>query len=113
MRLRPESAASEQGDRTNRLYQWLAERASFFRSDTPGRNTIRTVRTKVTVERQAITLLVGSPSTHFDVCPLCGQKRGPGHAEQAGQCLLEGSISQEPDPVDQLPPPRIDGGATK
>jgi hypothetical protein len=48
----------------NRLYQWLSRRASSFRSDTSGRGasrivqTVRTVRTEVTVEQRGITLLV-------------------------------------------------------
>ncbi len=46
-------------DRTNRLYQWLSQRASFFRPDASGYGTSRTVRTEVTVQREGITLLVG------------------------------------------------------
>jgi hypothetical protein len=69
--------------RTKRLYQWLSQRASFFRVDTPGRSTSRTVRTEVTVERQGMTLLVGGAAENFDTCPLCGQKLAPEQAEQA------------------------------
>ena len=42
----------------HRLYQWLTQRASSFRSDTSDGGTSRTVRTEVTVERQGMTLLV-------------------------------------------------------
>jgi hypothetical protein len=80
-------------DRTNRLYQWLTRRASFFRSDTPGRGTGRTVRTKVTVEREAMTLLVGDAAAAFDTCPLCGSKLAPAQAEQARRRLPKDSIS--------------------
>jgi hypothetical protein len=84
-------------DRTKRLYQWLSERASFFRSDAPGRGTSRTVRTEVTVERQGMTLLVGGTAPNFDNCPLCGQKLAP---EQARLRLQKGSPLQEDSPVD-------------
>lgn len=40
------------------LYQWFSDRASFFRSDFVGRGTSRTVRTEVTVQREAMTLMV-------------------------------------------------------
>jgi hypothetical protein len=99
-------------DRASRIYQWLYSRASFFRSEPSGHATSRTVRTEVTIEQKATTLLVGSTSADFDICPLCGQKMAPEHAEQAGHRLLEGSISQEPAPVDR-PPPRIAGGSIK
>ena len=87
-------------DRTKRLYQWLSERASFFRSDAPGRGTSRTVRTEVTVERQGMTLLVGGTAPNFDNCPLCGQKLAPEQAEQARLRLQKGSPLQEDSPVD-------------
>jgi hypothetical protein len=77
----------------NRLYQWLSERASFFRSEKPSRGTSRTVRTEVTVERQGMTLLVGGVAAGFDLCPLCGQKLAPAQAEQARLRLQSGSIS--------------------
>jgi len=89
----------------NRLYQWLSGRASFFRSDTSGRGTSRTVRTEVTVEQQAMTLLVGSAAAAgFDICPLCGSKLTPMQAEQRSGRLLNSSISQEAGPVDSPPP---------
>jgi len=88
----------------NRLYQWLSERASSFRSDSSGRGTSRTVRTEVTVERQGMTLLVGGAAAGFDTCPLCGQKLAPAQAEQARLRLQQGSTSQEPCPVDGTSP---------
>ena len=78
-----------------RLYQWFHERASIFRSGTPGQGTTRTVRTEVTVQREGLTLLVGGAAVGFDHCPLCGQKLAPAQAEQARLRLQEGSISQE------------------
>jgi hypothetical protein len=71
------------GASTKALYQWLSERASFFRSDPCGHGTTRSVRTEVTVERQGMTVLVGGGTTGFDTCPLCGQKLAPAEAEQA------------------------------
>ncbi len=85
----------------NRLYQWLSGRASFFRSDTLGRGASRTVRTEVTVEQQGMTLLVvGAAVAGFDTCPLCGSKLAPAQPEPPSGRLLQGSISQEPSPVD-------------
>jgi hypothetical protein len=98
-------------DRATRIYQWLYSRASFFRSEPSGPGTSRTVRTEVTVEQQATTLLVGG-TADFDICPLCGQKLAPEHAEQAGHRVIEGSIPQVPAPRDR-PPPRIAGGPIK
>jgi hypothetical protein len=99
-------------DRATRIYQWLASRASFFRSEPSGRGTSRTVRTEVTVEQQATTLLVGSTSADFDTCPFCGQKLESEHEERAGHRVIEGSIPQTPAPLDR-PPPRIAGGSLK
>jgi len=87
-----------------RIYQWLSKQASFFRSDTPGRGTGRTVRTEVTVERQGMTLLVGGAAAGFDVCPLCGQKVGPAQAEQARLRLQKGSTPPEDFPIDGTSP---------
>jgi hypothetical protein len=83
----------------NRLYQWLSERASSFRSDTTDRGTSRTIRTEVTVERQGMTLLVGGAAAGFDNCPLCGQQLAPEQAEQARLRLQDGSVSQGDLPV--------------
>lgn len=81
----------------NRLYQWLAKRASFFRSEASGRGTTRTVRTEVTVERQEMTLLVAdAAAAGFNICPLCGSKLDRARAEQAKTLLLDGSSSQHP-----------------
>jgi hypothetical protein len=63
--------------RMKRLYQWFGKRASFFHFDGPGQGTTRTVRTEVTVQREGLTLLVGSAAAGFDICPLCGQKLAP------------------------------------
>jgi hypothetical protein len=70
-------------DRTLRLYQWLRRQASFFRSDTAGRDIGRTIRTEVTVQREGITLLVGDAAADFETCPLCGSKLARAQAEQA------------------------------
>jgi hypothetical protein len=80
--------------RTKGLYQWLARRSSFFRSDTSVNTAGRTVRTEVTVERQGTTVLVGNAAAAgFDTCPLCGNKLAPEQAEQAQLRLRKGSIS--------------------
>jgi hypothetical protein len=99
-------------DRATRIYQWLSGRASFFRSEPSGHGASRTVRTEVTIERQATTLLLGSTSADFDICPLCGQKVAPEHAERTGHRVIEGSILPGPAPVDR-PPPRMVDGSTK
>jgi hypothetical protein len=98
--------------RATRIYQWLSSRASFFRSEASSHGTSRTVRTEVTVEQQAITVLLGSTSADVDICPLCGQKLAPEHAERTGHRVIEGSIPQAPAPLDR-PPPRIAGGSIK
>jgi uncharacterized Zn finger protein (UPF0148 family) len=67
----------------NRLYQWLSERARFFRSDTSDQGMRRTVRTEVTVEREGMTLMMGGTAAGFDICPLCGNKLTPSQTEQA------------------------------
>jgi hypothetical protein len=84
-------------DRTNRLYQWLGQRASFFRSETSSRGTSRIVRTEVTVEREGMTLLVGDAAVGFDTCPLCGNKLAPAQAEQARLRLQKGSTNRDYD----------------
>jgi len=83
-----------------RLYQWLSQRASFFRSDTSGCAAGHTVRTEVTVQQESTTLLVGGVAAGFDICPLCGQKLAPAQASQASLHLQQASISQETAPVD-------------
>jgi hypothetical protein len=57
-----------------RLYQWLSQRASSFRSDTSATAANHTVRTEVTVERQGTTVVIGNVPMNFDTCPLCGSK---------------------------------------
>lgn len=78
--------------RTQRLYQWLSQRASFFRSDASSGGTTRTVRTEVTVQ-QGMTVLVGDAAARFDTCPFCGSKLAPEQVEQARLRLPKGSIS--------------------
>jgi hypothetical protein len=89
---------------TKGLYQWLTQRASFFRSDASIRGTSRTVRTEVTVEQQEMTMLVGGAAAGMDICPLCGSKLTPAQAEQVNGRLLKGSISQGTGPGDRSPP---------
>jgi hypothetical protein len=85
--------------RTKRLYQWMTQRASFFRFAAPGRGTSRTVRTEVTVERESITLPVNGSA--LNLCPICGQMRGhtppPPQAAQAGLGLEEGATNKNYD----------------
>jgi hypothetical protein len=87
----------------NRLYQWLSDRASSFRSEGTSRAVSRTVRTEVTVEREAIAVLVGRGAADVDIdtCPLCGGQLAPAAgAEPPKGRLLEGSISEGPSPLD-------------
>jgi hypothetical protein len=93
-----------QENRTNRLYQWLTQRASFFGLGSSVRGMSRTVRTEVTVQREGLTLLMGGVAADFDTCPLCGQKLAPAQAEQARLRLLEGEISPEDLPADGTSP---------
>jgi len=89
----------------NRLYQWLSNRATFFRSDVSARGTTRTVRTETTVRQQGVTLLVGSAGIlGLDTCPLCGNQLAPAEAERAKHRLLEAAIAQETGPVESQPP---------
>jgi len=48
--------AAEPLDYMQRLYQWLARRASFFRYDAVGQSASRTVRTETTVRREELNL---------------------------------------------------------
>jgi hypothetical protein len=82
------------------LYQWFSERASFFLSDTASNGTSRTVRTEVTVQREAVTLLAGEAAAGFDVCPLCGQKLASEPLDRASLRSRIGSMSQEVAPPD-------------
>jgi hypothetical protein len=52
------------------------------------------VRTEVTIQRDATTLLVGNPAAvGFDTCPLCGSKLAPEQQEKAKIRLSKGSMS--------------------
>ena len=81
--------AANRENRTKRLYQWLTQRASFFRFAASGRGKSRTVRTEVTLERESIILSVNGPA--LDLCPMCGQ------AAQAGLRFEEGSTNRNYD----------------
>jgi hypothetical protein len=88
-----------------RLYQWLSQRASFFRYHQVGPGTSGTTRTETTVRREGMTLFIGNAATVvFDTCPLCGSKLASEQSEQARLRLLQGSISQETGSVDSQPP---------
>ena len=86
-------------NRTKRLYQWMTQRASFFRFAASGPGTSRTVRTEVTFERESITLSLNGSA--LDRCPMCGQTRGqtlpPPQAAQAGLRLEEESTNRNYD----------------
>jgi len=82
-------------NRTKRLYQWLTERASFFRFASSGRGASRTVRTEVTFERESVTLSVNGPA--LDRCPMCGHTLPPPQAAQAGLRLEKGSTNRNYD----------------
>jgi hypothetical protein len=78
-----------------RLYQWFSERASFFHSEVPGTGKSRTVRTEVTVQRERMTVLVGSVGgTGFDICPLCGNELALAEADRLNSCPHKGSIAE-------------------
>jgi hypothetical protein len=95
--------ATERLDCMQRLYQWLSERASFFRYDAASPRTSRAVRTETTVRREGVALLVGSVATlGLDICPLCGAKLAPEQLDHARARLSKGSIS--PGPVHSQPP---------
>jgi hypothetical protein len=80
---------------TKRLYQWMTQRASFFRFAGSDRGTSRTVRTEVTFERESITLSVSGPS--LDRCPFCGQTLPTPQAAQAALRVEEGSTNRNYD----------------
>ena len=84
-----------------RLYQWMSERASFFRSDISGQGatTIRTIRTEVTVQREGTTLLVAGAAAGLDICPLCGQKIAPAQAEPASVPFRKALTSPDAGPT--------------
>jgi hypothetical protein len=79
-----------------RLYQWLSERASFFRYEGSGHGASSTIRTETTVHREGVTLLVGSAATLcLDICPFCGNNLAPEQSEQATPRLSKGSVSEK------------------
>ena len=78
-----------------RLYQWFTERASFSASDAVANRMSRTVQTEVTVQREAMTLLVGEGLPGFNICPLCGQKVAPTHVGLASSHLQKVSTAPE------------------
>lgn len=95
--------ATERRDCMQRLYQWLSERASFFRYEGVGHGTSSTVRTETTVRREGVTLLAGGAATlGLDICPLCGSKLAPAQSGQAGH-LSRGLIAQSTGQVDASP----------
>jgi hypothetical protein len=80
-----------------RLYQWFSERTSFFHSEVPNIGKSRSVRTEVTVQRERMTVLVGSVGgTGFDICPLCGNECAPAEADRLNSCSHKGSIAERP-----------------
>jgi len=82
-------------NRTKRLYQWLTQRASFFRFAASGRGTSRTVRTEVTIERESVTLSVNGSA--LNLCPMCGQTLLSPQEAQAGLRLQEGPTNRNYD----------------
>jgi hypothetical protein len=66
-----------------RIYQWLSERASFFRYDAAGNGASGTLRTEVRVRRERTTVVAGNMAASIDVCPLCGTKLALTQAEPA------------------------------
>jgi len=77
------------------LYQWLSERASFFRYVRVSHGASSRVRTETTVQREGVTLLVGARRLDLDICPFCGSKLAPESSEQAGHQLSPASIPQK------------------
>jgi hypothetical protein len=75
-----------------KLYQWFSREASAFRSDSTSHGASRTVRTEVTVQREATSVLIGG-AAGFERCPLCGQKLAPEQAEQARLRLQKGATN--------------------
>jgi hypothetical protein len=78
----------------HRLYQWLSQRASLFRFESVSRDTRRTVRTEVTVERQGLTLAFRDEAADFDFCPFCGHSGRGNSSEAASQGLSPGTVAQ-------------------
>ena len=82
------------------LYQWLSERASFFRYVGVGQGKSR-ISTETTVRREGVTLLVGSAAAlDLDVCPFCGGKLTREQRELAKHQLSGESMAQKSGQVD-------------
>jgi|HubBroStandDraft_4_1064222.scaffolds.fasta_scaffold17993_4 hypothetical protein len=99
--------AAERRNCMQRLYQWLIERASFFRHDAAGHSASSSVRTETTVRRERVTLLAGSAAAlDLDTCPFCGSKLAPTEAEEeeATRHPRNRSIAQESSSVKSQPP---------
>jgi len=76
----------------HRLYQWLQERATFFRTRPRPSEPRRMIRTQVTVEEQQRTVLVNLSSVSgVCLCPLCGHPVSTLPADVAGSVTLEHS----------------------
>jgi hypothetical protein len=88
----------------NRLYQWLSERASLFRSNRSDPGMRRTVRTEVMVQQEGVSLTLSGAVAGLDVCPLCGHKLAPAQTEQVTARLQQGSFSQKTVRIDRPPP---------
>ena len=76
----------------HRLYQWLQERATFFRTRPRASEPRRLMRTQVTVEEQQRTVLVNLYTLGgVCLCPLCGHPVTPLPGESAEAVTLEHS----------------------
>jgi hypothetical protein len=76
----------------HRLYQWLQERATFFRTRPRVSEPRRTIRTQVTVEEHQRTVLLNlSPVDGMCLCPLCGHPVAPLPGDTAGPITLDHS----------------------
>ncbi len=76
----------------NRLYQWLQERATSFRTVKQGTQPRRLMRTQVTVEEQQRTVLLSMPSVAgVCLCPLCGHPVAPLPGTEASVVTLDHS----------------------
>lgn len=80
-----------------KLYQRLFGWTRSFSSASSFFSVGRTVHTKVTVERQGVTVLTGGGLTvnGVNICPLCGQALHPSPAAETQLLLEQGSRSQE------------------
>ena len=83
----------------NRLYQWLHERATFFRAESREGDGRRMVRTEVTVEEEERTVML-SVSTVGGVClcPLCGNPVTLEHTQVHEVCPGPEQVMETKDP---------------